>query len=264
MLAPMRPSPAMTRSIVSVPPSLPGCAARVRRSCSREGLAEAASSSASPASTSSPEVDAEGRQAVAAEGREVAQGLGSMSMPNVSLRPGMGTSAGAATGELDEAADRRAALVELAGRVQEARPVAERRGPPVPSRSRACSARSSSRARLAWGRCRRRSGGSRRSGTRPRCCAQRRHQVAPVARRPSPPGLRVRAQRAAAGGRLHRGRRPSWAKTLEDARRVVLGLGDVGLVERVDARGRRRRPRWRTPSGRTRRRPRRRRRGGCR
>ena len=48
----------------------------------------------------------------------------SISRPNVYGQPGIGRSIGMVRRELEEPADRRAALVELAGRVEEARPVA--------------------------------------------------------------------------------------------------------------------------------------------
>ena len=52
-----------------------------------------------------------------------------MSVPNVSFQPGDRQVVGLVVGgELDEAADRRTALVQLAGRVQEARAVADGHG----------------------------------------------------------------------------------------------------------------------------------------
>ena len=52
----------------------------------------------------------------------------SMSWPNVYGQPGICAVVRVVGGQLEEPADRRAALVQLAGRVQEARPVAGGRG----------------------------------------------------------------------------------------------------------------------------------------
>ena len=51
-----------------------------------------------------------------------------MSVPNVSCQPGMRDRLGVVRGQLEEAADRRAALVQLAGRVEEARAKANGHG----------------------------------------------------------------------------------------------------------------------------------------
>ena len=80
----------------------------------------------------------------------------SMSTPKVSLRPGMGRSSGWPATSCRKQPDGRAALVQLAGRVQEARAVAERRGAAACGRAAApgC-ARSASVALRGRARCRR-------------------------------------------------------------------------------------------------------------
>ena len=70
------------------------------------------------------EMDPQDRQVVRTGGAQVAGACASMSWPNVYGLPGIGRSIGWSAVELEEPADRRAALVELAGRVQEARAVA--------------------------------------------------------------------------------------------------------------------------------------------
>src|SRR5918992_1093688 len=71
--------------------------------------------------------DAGGRQAVAAQRLQVAVGLRVEQRAERERHAGDGEVDLAAVAQLEEAAGRRAALVELAGRVQEARPVAPRR-----------------------------------------------------------------------------------------------------------------------------------------
>ncbi len=78
------------------------------------------------------EVDAKDRQVVGLDRGEVAGRLGVDQLPE-GVRPARDRPVGRVVrGQLDEPADRRAALVELAGRMQEARAVAGRRGPPGP------------------------------------------------------------------------------------------------------------------------------------
>ena len=73
------------------------------------------------------EVDPQDRQVVRFDGAEVARGLGVDELAE-GVRPARDVEVGRVVGgQLEEPADRRAALVELAGRVQEARAVAGRR-----------------------------------------------------------------------------------------------------------------------------------------
>ena len=95
---------------------------------STSALASVSNSSASPASTS---VDrstrATGSSCASSEAKSPAA-WAAMSVPKVSFQPGIGRSSAVAAGQLDEAAGRRAALVQLAGRVEEARSVADGHG----------------------------------------------------------------------------------------------------------------------------------------
>ena len=106
---------------------------RVRRGSVRRALAASrVSSSASPASGSSERWMRSTGQAVRLERGEVAQRLGVDEHPEGLLAARDGQVVGVARDQLQEAARRRAALVQLPGRVQEPRAVAQGRGVPCP------------------------------------------------------------------------------------------------------------------------------------
>ena len=90
----------------------------------RRAASSARSRAASPASDVAPEVDSQDRQVVRLDGGEVAGRLGVDELAE-GVRPARDRPVdGMVGGQLEEPADRRAALVELAGRVEEARAVA--------------------------------------------------------------------------------------------------------------------------------------------
>ena len=129
MLAPIRPSPTnpiriRCASLSMVRPASIGGRRRVcRGSAARERLAEGRFERDEPALRVG-EVDAQDRQVVGLDRREVALGLG-VDQPAERVRPARDRPVDRVVrGQLEEPAGRRAALVELAGRVEEARPVA--------------------------------------------------------------------------------------------------------------------------------------------
>src|SRR6478672_6361966 len=133
MLAPIRPRPTnpiriRCASLSMVRPASIGALARVcGGSVARERLAEDRLQRDEPA-LGVGEVDAEDRQVVGLDRREVALGLG-VDQAAERVRPARDRPiVRVVRGELEEPADRRAALVELAGRMEEARPVAGGRG----------------------------------------------------------------------------------------------------------------------------------------
>ena len=160
----------------------------------------------------------------------------SISRPNVYGQPGIGRSTGWSDGELEEPAGRRAALVELAGRVQEARAVAGRRRAARSRRGGAARIRSSAASRAGRRRDERleREVGVRPApGEMPRQLADERA----VARGQPERGVAVEREAGRASATSAAGGGGGVAPTSAAARTragQLLGLLDVRLVERVD------------------------------
>ena len=240
MLAPIRPSPTNPIRIASGPPgddrAGPGRAhgagqpGRERLGKRRLEGGEAALQSA--------EVDAQDRQVVRLDRREVALRLG-VDQPAERVRPARDRAVDRVVGgELEEPAARRAALVELAGRVEEARPVAGGRRAAA-SRRGAAPGSGSSAASVAGRRGDERLEREVRVGLAPGEMAGQLADERPVAGRQAQGSVAVEGEAVAGvvddrgAAASARGAAPS-SGGREDLAREVLRLLDVRLVERVD------------------------------
>ena len=202
MLAPIRPRPTIASS------TLASCYGRRLGSAQARSLQRQLERRRPGRPTGGSRSD---RQAVRLERVEVAQRLRIDEHPERLLAAGMGRSSRMAGDQLQEAAGRRAALVQLAGRVQEARPVAEGRRASSSVADAAAGCAASAASAPASARCTPGPHVAVRLGARQVACAARR-------RRPRSP---VRRQRRVA---VQRQRGPGAALPARAASRLVVEL----------------------------------------